>query len=90
MLSTDREQIGRFDYSPKDVVAATASLHLGIEIPDSRFEDFSIVGAPQLIADNACAEFFVLGAAVRGRRGHSIFGDMRSLYTQSEEFVTHC
>ncbi|MDA0229502.1 MAG: fumarylacetoacetate hydrolase family protein [Proteobacteria bacterium] len=52
------------DYSPEDVVAATASLHLGIEVPDSRFEDFSVVGAPQLIADNACTEFFVLGAAV--------------------------
>lgn len=52
------------DYSPEDVVEATASLHLGIEVPDSRFEDFSIVGAPQLIADNACTEFFVLGAAV--------------------------
>jgi 2-keto-4-pentenoate hydratase len=52
------------DYSPQDVVAATASLHLGIEVPDSRFEDFSIVGAPQLIADNACTEFFILGAAV--------------------------
>ena len=52
------------NYSLEDVVAATASLHLGIEVPDSRFEDFSIVGAPQLIADNACTEFFVLGAAV--------------------------
>ena len=51
------------DYSPQEVVAATAALHLGIEVPDSRFEDFSIVGAPQLIADNACAEFFILGAA---------------------------
>ena len=52
------------NYSLEDVVAATASLHLGIEVPDSRFEDFSIVGAPQLIADNACTEYFVLGEAV--------------------------
>ena len=52
------------DYSPADVVAATAALHLGIEVPDSRFEDFTIVGAPQLIADNACTEYFVLGEAV--------------------------
>jgi 2-keto-4-pentenoate hydratase len=45
------------------VVEATAALHLGIEVPDSRFEDFSIVGAPQLVADNACTEYFVLGPA---------------------------
>lgn len=51
------------DYAPEDVVAATAALHVGLEVPDSRFEDFTIVGAPQLIADNACTEFFVLGDA---------------------------
>ncbi len=38
-----------------------ASLHPAIEVPDSRFEDFTVVGAPQLIADNACAHQFVLG-----------------------------
>ena len=52
------------DYSSEDVVAATAALHFGIEVPDSRFDDFTIVGAPQLIADNACTEFFVLGQPV--------------------------
>ncbi|MBR46912.1 MAG: hydratase [Rhodospirillaceae bacterium] len=52
------------DYTAEDVVAATAALHLGLEVPDSRFKDFTIVGAPQLIADNACTEFFVLGDAV--------------------------
>ena len=62
-LASDLPARGR-DYTPEDVVAATAALHLGLEIPDSRFEDFTIVGAPQLIADNACTEFFVLGPAV--------------------------
>jgi 2-keto-4-pentenoate hydratase len=38
-------------------------LHPAIEIPDSRFENYTIVGAPQLIADNACAHYFVLGPA---------------------------
>ena len=32
-------------------------------MPDSRFEDFVHAGAPQLLADNACAHLFVLGAA---------------------------
>ena len=50
-------------FSVSDVVAAAASLHPAIEIPDSRFDDFTIVGAAQLIADNACAHYFVLGDA---------------------------
>ena len=62
-LGDDLPARGR-DYSPEDVAAATAALHLGIEVPDSCFEDFTIVGAPQLIADNACTEYFVLGEAV--------------------------
>jgi 2-keto-4-pentenoate hydratase len=31
-------------------------------VPDSRYQDYVRVGAPQLIADNACACWFVLGA----------------------------
>jgi 2-keto-4-pentenoate hydratase len=50
-------------YEAPDVLAAIGSLHPAIEIPDSRYEDFTAVGAPQLIADNACAHLFVLGAA---------------------------
>jgi len=50
-------------YSVEEVLAAVATLHPAIEIPDSRFDDFTIVGAPQLIADNACAHLFVLGPA---------------------------
>lgn len=50
-------------YSVGQVLAAVATLHPAIEIPDSRFDDFSSVGAPQLIADNACGHYFVLGEA---------------------------
>ena len=50
-------------FSVSEVVEAAASLHPAIEIPDSRFDDFTIVGAAQLIADNACAHYFVLGDA---------------------------
>jgi 2-keto-4-pentenoate hydratase len=50
-------------YSVDEVLAAVAGVHPAIEIPDSRFEDFTVVGAAQLIADNACGHEFVLGAA---------------------------
>lgn len=49
-------------YDVAEVLAAVASLHPAIEIPASRYRDFAVVGAPQLIADNACAHQFVLGA----------------------------
>jgi len=48
-------------YKVEDVMEAVGALHCAIEIPDSRYRDFSRVGAAQLIADNACACWFVLG-----------------------------
>lgn len=51
-------------YEIAEVMDAVATLHPAIEIPDSRYDDFCAVGAPQLIADNACANLFVIGAAV--------------------------
>jgi 2-keto-4-pentenoate hydratase len=51
-------------YSVDEVLDAVESLHPAIEVPDSRFEDYTVVGAPQLIADNACACWFILGAPV--------------------------
>lgn len=50
-------------YTVAEVLAAVASLHPAIEVPDSRYEDFTAVGAAQLIADNACAHYFVMGPA---------------------------
>lgn len=50
-------------YGVEEVMAAVASLHPAIEVPDSRFADFTRAGAAQLIADNACAHQFVLGPA---------------------------
>lgn len=50
-------------YSVDEVMAAVADLHPAIEIPDSRYVQFETAGAPQLIADNACAHLFVLGKA---------------------------
>ena len=50
-------------YELAEVLAAIDTLHPAIEIPDSRYNDFCVVGSPQLIADNACAHHFVLGSA---------------------------
>jgi 2-keto-4-pentenoate hydratase len=45
------------------VLAAVDALHLGIEVPDSRYADFVQAGEAQLLADDACAHEFLLGAA---------------------------
>jgi 2-keto-4-pentenoate hydratase len=52
------------DYTAAEIVDAVASLHPAIEFPDSRYTDFTSVGAAQLVADNACAHYFVLGPPV--------------------------
>jgi 2-keto-4-pentenoate hydratase len=52
-------------YSVAEVLDAVASLHPAIEVPDSRYNDFTRVGAAQLIADVACACWFVPGPAAR-------------------------
>ena len=48
---------------PSELINCIDTLHPAIEIPDSRYEDFTRAGAPQLIADNACAHWLVLGDA---------------------------
>lgn len=48
-------------YTQAEVMEAVAALHLGIEVPDSRFADVTAAGGPGLIADNACAHLMVPG-----------------------------
>jgi 2-keto-4-pentenoate hydratase len=50
-------------YGTAEVLAAVDTLHPAIEVPDSRYADYAQAGAAQLIADNACASYFVLGPA---------------------------
>ncbi|MEO5863272.1 MAG: hydratase [Burkholderiales bacterium] len=52
-------------YGVGDVMASVGALYPAIELPDSRFIDYTKVGAPSLIADNACAHEFVLGDEVK-------------------------
>ena len=51
-------------YPTAEVMGAVASLHLAIEVPDSRYTDFVHAGEAQLVADGACANDLVLGPAV--------------------------
>jgi 2-keto-4-pentenoate hydratase len=48
-------------YTLDEVLAAVSTLHPVIEVPDSRFRDFTSVGAEQLIVDAACAGWFFVG-----------------------------
>ena len=60
------------EYTQEEVMAAVASLHPAIEIPDSRYNKFETVGLPSLIADNACAHLFTLGPAASNWRGRDL------------------
>ena len=53
-------------YRQDEVMASVAALHPAVEIPNSRFADFVQAGEAQLIADDACAHWFVLGDEVNG------------------------
>ncbi len=50
-------------YSEAEVLEAVAEVRPAIEIPDSRYREFTRAGGPQLVADNACANQFILGPA---------------------------
>jgi 2-keto-4-pentenoate hydratase len=48
-------------YTVAEVLAAVETLHPAIEIPDSRYHDYVRAGGLQMIADDACASWFLLG-----------------------------
>ncbi|MCP5156418.1 MAG: fumarylacetoacetate hydrolase family protein [Ectothiorhodospiraceae bacterium] len=50
-------------YERAEVEAAVVALRPALELPDSRFRDFVAAGPAQLAADDACADWLVLGAA---------------------------
>lgn len=70
-------------YQVQEVLDAVGSLHPALEVPDSRYADFAHAGEAQLLADNACANRFVLGPAApedwRGLdlRSHPVQGQVR-------------
>jgi 2-keto-4-pentenoate hydratase len=72
-------------YDVDEVLAAVDSLHPGIEVPDSRYQDFIRVGAPQLIADDACARWFVLGEATTANwREHDLVAHRVTAYKNGQ------
>jgi len=76
-------------YTQEEVLAAVASLHPAIEVPDSRYNDFVTVGAPQLIADTACADWFVLGAPTAADwRSRDLVSHAVAAYRNGEKVAT--
>jgi 2-keto-4-pentenoate hydratase len=72
-------------YTIDEVLAAVESLHPAIEVPDSRYNDFAHVGAPQLIADTACACWFVLGPGSHAQwRSHDLARHAATVYRNGE------
>jgi 2-keto-4-pentenoate hydratase len=53
---------GGAPYDAASVRPALAAAFGAIEVVDSRYEDWTTAGAPQLIADNVCMGFWVYGA----------------------------
>jgi 2-keto-4-pentenoate hydratase len=74
----------------QEVLDAVATLHPAIEIPDSRFADFVSAGAPQIIADNACAHLFVLGPATEANwRALDLIEEKPVITLRGQRYVGH-
>ena len=77
-------------YTVQQVLDAVDTLHPAIEIPDSRFADFVSAGAPQIIADNACAHLFVLGPATTADwRAMDLVEERPVTTMRGQQFVGH-
>jgi 2-keto-4-pentenoate hydratase len=77
-------------YTLREVVEAAGTLHPAIEIPDSRFKDFVSAGAAQIIADNACAHLFVLGAPTASNwRGLDLVEQKPVITLRGKRFIGH-
>jgi 2-keto-4-pentenoate hydratase len=63
-LAADVLPDGARALSVQQVMDKVGDLHLAIEIPNSRYQDFVSAGEAQLIADFACASHMVLGTPV--------------------------
>lgn len=71
--------------SADDVLAAVDTMHLTLEVPDSRFTAYESVGIAYLTADCACASRLVVGPAVPGWREHDLSTWPTSLWINGEE-----
>ena len=71
-------------YGRDEVIAAAGALHPAIEISDSRFTDWSKVGAPSLIADNGNEGQVIFGAPVDDWRGLDLPGHQAAMIVNGE------
>ena len=77
-------------YTVQQVLDAVDTLHPAIEIPDSRFSDFVSAGAAQIIADNACAHLFVLGAPTTANwRALDLVEEKPVITLRGKQFIGH-
>jgi 2-keto-4-pentenoate hydratase len=77
-------------YTVQEVLEAVDTLHPAIEIPDSRFADFVSAGAPQIIADNACAHLFVLGAPTTSNwRALDLVEEKPVIKLRGQQYIGH-
>jgi 2-keto-4-pentenoate hydratase len=77
-------------YTVQQVLDAVDTLHPAIEIPDSRFSDFVSAGAAQIIADNACAHLFVLGAPTTSNwRALDLVEEKPVIQLRGQQYVGH-
>src|ERR1700704_1676558 len=77
-------------YTVEEALDAVDTLHPAIEIPDSRFADFVSAGAAQIIADNACAHLFVLGAPTASNwRALDLVEEMPVITLRGKQYTGH-
>jgi 2-keto-4-pentenoate hydratase len=77
-------------YTMQQVLDAVDTLHPAIEIPDSRFSDFVSAGAAQIIADNACAHLFVLGAPTTSNwRALDLVEEKPVIQLRGKQYIGH-
>jgi 2-keto-4-pentenoate hydratase len=77
-------------YTVQEVLDAVDTLHPAIEIPDSRFVDFVSAGTAQIIADNACAHLFVLGAPTTSNwRALDLVEEKPVIKLRGQQYIGH-
>jgi len=74
--------------TPEQVLDSVGALHLAIEVPDSRFVHFEHAGEALLLADAACAGWFVLGTEVPGWRELDLVSQATQLWINDELAAT--
>ena len=72
-------------YEMDQVMDYVGAMHIGIELPGSRFIDAAAAGIAQLIADNASANIYVLGPKVEGWRDIDIAAHKVKMIVDGEE-----